>query len=127
MEPVSLNELVTWLGALANWIYGFSGPPLASAPIARLQALLADGTLTRFGPLFDAEKLGGAFTLAAMQVPAVSATTLGHDSRSSVFRMPPSSSGLCGGRGRSCGGGVGWTGGNSATAISDMRISPGAI
>ena len=38
--------------------------------IARIDALLADGTLTRFGPLFDAERLGGAFTLAAMQVPA---------------------------------------------------------
>ena len=38
--------------------------------IARVDALLADGTLTRFGPLFDAAKLGGAFTLAAMQVPA---------------------------------------------------------
>ena len=38
--------------------------------ISRVDALLADGTLTRFGPLFDAEKLGGAFTLAAMQVPA---------------------------------------------------------
>ena len=38
--------------------------------IARIDALLADGTLTRFGPLFDAEKLGGTFTLAAMQVPS---------------------------------------------------------
>jgi DNA-binding Lrp family transcriptional regulator len=38
--------------------------------IARIDALLADGTLTRFGPLFDVEKLGGAFTLAAMQVPS---------------------------------------------------------
>ena len=37
--------------------------------IARIDALLADGTLTRFGPLFDAQRLGGAFTLAAMQVP----------------------------------------------------------
>jgi len=37
--------------------------------IARIDRLLADGTLTRFGPLFDAEKLGGAFTLAAMAVP----------------------------------------------------------
>jgi DNA-binding Lrp family transcriptional regulator len=37
--------------------------------IDRIECLLADGTLTRFGPLFDAEKLGGAFTLAAMQVP----------------------------------------------------------
>jgi len=40
------------------------------ALIERIDALLADGTLTRFGPLFDAEKLGGAFTLAAMAVPA---------------------------------------------------------
>ena len=38
--------------------------------IARVDRLLADGTLTRFGPLFNAEKLGGALTLAAMQVPA---------------------------------------------------------
>lgn len=30
---------------------------------------LADGTLTRFGPMFDIEVLGGAFTLAAMAVP----------------------------------------------------------
>ena len=38
--------------------------------IARIDRLLADGTLTRFGPLFDAERMGGAFTLAAMSVPA---------------------------------------------------------
>ncbi|MBL8700226.1 MAG: AsnC family transcriptional regulator [Alphaproteobacteria bacterium] len=37
--------------------------------IARVQALLADGTLSRFGPMFDAERLGGAFCLCAMQVP----------------------------------------------------------
>ncbi len=35
----------------------------------RLQALLEDGTLTRFGPMFDIERLGGAFTLAALSVP----------------------------------------------------------
>lgn len=35
----------------------------------RLQALLDDGTLTRFGPMFDIERLGGAFTLAALAVP----------------------------------------------------------
>lgn len=35
----------------------------------RVQELLDDGTLTRFGPMFDIEQLGGAFTLAAMQVP----------------------------------------------------------
>ena len=36
----------------------------------RLQELLDDGTLTRFGPMYDIEQLGGAFTLAAMVVPA---------------------------------------------------------
>jgi siroheme decarboxylase len=40
-----------------------------AALIARLEALLADGTLTRFGPPFDAGALGGAFTLCAIRVP----------------------------------------------------------
>jgi DNA-binding Lrp family transcriptional regulator len=39
------------------------------ALIERIGALLGDGTLTRFGPLFDAERLGGAFTLCALSVP----------------------------------------------------------
>lgn len=37
--------------------------------LARLSALLADGTLTRFGPLFQIERAGGLFVLAAMAVP----------------------------------------------------------
>jgi len=37
--------------------------------IARLSRLLEARTLTRFGPLYDAVRLGGAFTLAAMAVP----------------------------------------------------------
>jgi siroheme decarboxylase len=37
--------------------------------IAALERMLAEGTLTRFGPMFDAERLGGAFTLCAMRVP----------------------------------------------------------
>lgn len=37
--------------------------------ISLIQGLLARGLLTRLGPLFDAERLGGCFTLAAMQVP----------------------------------------------------------
>jgi DNA-binding Lrp family transcriptional regulator len=37
--------------------------------IGRLQTLLDDRTLTRFGPLYDVARLGGAFTLAAMVVP----------------------------------------------------------
>jgi siroheme decarboxylase len=38
--------------------------------IARVGCLLDNGTLTRFGPLFDAGRLGGEFVLAAMEVPA---------------------------------------------------------
>jgi DNA-binding Lrp family transcriptional regulator len=37
--------------------------------IARVDRLLDDGMLTRFGPLFDVERMGGAFVLAAMAVP----------------------------------------------------------
>jgi DNA-binding Lrp family transcriptional regulator len=37
--------------------------------IARLQALLNNGTLTRFGPLYNAEQMGGALTLAAVKAP----------------------------------------------------------
>lgn len=36
--------------------------------IARLERLLADKTLTRFGPMYQAERLGGAFTLVAMSI-----------------------------------------------------------
>jgi DNA-binding Lrp family transcriptional regulator len=38
--------------------------------IARVDRLLDEGMLTRFGPLFQIERMGGAFTLAAMEVPA---------------------------------------------------------
>jgi siroheme decarboxylase len=37
--------------------------------IERLGRMLDDGVLTRFGPLFQIERVGGAFTLAAMSVP----------------------------------------------------------
>jgi DNA-binding Lrp family transcriptional regulator len=37
--------------------------------LSRLSRLLDDGTLTRFGPMYDAEKIGGAFSLAALRVP----------------------------------------------------------
>jgi len=37
--------------------------------IDRLRVMLDRGVLSRFGPLFDAEKIGGAVTLAAMAVP----------------------------------------------------------
>lgn len=38
--------------------------------LKRLGALLQQGVLTRFGPLYNADRLGGAFTLCAMSVPA---------------------------------------------------------
>jgi DNA-binding Lrp family transcriptional regulator len=61
-----------------------AGIPVAAQPFApiagelgipeaevcgRLQRLLEEGVLTRFGPMIDAAALGGAFTLAAMSVP----------------------------------------------------------
>ena len=60
------------------------GFPLCAAPYAqvahqlglsedellqRLQCLLDTKVLTRFGPMFQVERMGGAFVLAAMQVP----------------------------------------------------------
>jgi DNA-binding Lrp family transcriptional regulator len=39
------------------------------ALIARLRRLLDDGVLTRFGPLYQVERMGGAFVLAALAVP----------------------------------------------------------
>jgi DNA-binding Lrp family transcriptional regulator len=37
--------------------------------LARLQRLLDSKVLTRFGPMFQIERMGGAFVLAAMRVP----------------------------------------------------------
>lgn len=37
--------------------------------MGRLQRLLDDGVLTRFGPLYQIERAGGQFVLAAMRVP----------------------------------------------------------
>lgn len=37
--------------------------------IARIGELLKAGVLSRFGPMYHAEKMGGALCLAAMQVP----------------------------------------------------------
>jgi DNA-binding Lrp family transcriptional regulator len=69
--------------AIVNALQG--GFPLAERPfleaaarlgigeeelIARLARLREANVLTRFGPLFDAQKLGGALSLCAMSVPA---------------------------------------------------------
>lgn len=40
------------------------------ALITRIQALREIGAITRFGPFYDAEAMGGAFCLCAMEVPA---------------------------------------------------------
>ena len=40
-----------------------------SVLLSRLEKLLNDKTLSRFGPMYDAEKLGGAFSLVAIKVP----------------------------------------------------------
>ena len=38
--------------------------------IERIRRMLDEGVLTRFGPLYQAERLGGAYALAAMKLPA---------------------------------------------------------
>ncbi|WP_150046752.1 MULTISPECIES: Lrp/AsnC family transcriptional regulator [Methylomonas] len=37
--------------------------------LLRLQRMQADGVLSRFGPMYHAEQMGGALTLAALKVP----------------------------------------------------------
>ncbi len=69
--------------AIVNHLQG--GFPLVSEPfktaavqlgltaaelILRIEGMLASGILTRFGPLYQIERLGGRFILAAMAVPA---------------------------------------------------------
>jgi DNA-binding Lrp family transcriptional regulator len=63
-----------------QWGFPLSQRPFADAAglldlseaelIERVRALLASNILTRFGPMYDAERLGGAFSLCAMSVPA---------------------------------------------------------
>ena len=40
--------------------------------ITRLRCMLDDGLLTRFGPMYHAENMGGAVSLCAMKVPLAS-------------------------------------------------------
>lgn len=42
----------------------------AQALLERIQALLEAGAASRFGPMFNADQMGGAFCLCAMEVPA---------------------------------------------------------
>ena len=45
--------------------FGIEGPEV----LGRISRMLDDGVLSRFGPMYHAERLGGALTLAAMAVP----------------------------------------------------------
>ncbi|MDT3707118.1 MAG: AsnC family transcriptional regulator [Thiobacillus sp.] len=40
-----------------------------AAVIARIESLLARGLLSRFGPMYHAAQMGGALSLAAMEIP----------------------------------------------------------
>ena len=79
-EPIALDDVDR---RIVNALQG--GFPLVSRPyaavaetlgideddlIARLARLIETGALSRFAPMFDAEKIGGAVCLAAMDVPA---------------------------------------------------------
>lgn len=53
--------------------YASVGMPLGLSGdevIARLRSLLDRKVLTRFGPMYQIERIGGAFVLAALKVPA---------------------------------------------------------
>lgn len=41
-----------------------------SEVMTRIRFMLDDGLLTRFGPMFNIDKMGGTFSLCALQVPA---------------------------------------------------------
>ncbi|MEW6990008.1 Lrp/AsnC family transcriptional regulator [Colwelliaceae bacterium 6441] len=82
----SSNTIITELSALDKGLINLlqRGLPVCESPfeviaeelnsseqevMEHLDALLANKTLSRFGPMFDAACLGGAFTLAALSVP----------------------------------------------------------
>ena len=52
--------------------------------LARLERLLDEGLLSRFGPMYHAERLGGALTLAALRVPAAE-----FDAVAALVNAPP--------------------------------------
>ncbi|MDG4584953.1 MAG: Lrp/AsnC family transcriptional regulator [Candidatus Competibacter sp.] len=74
MDELKRRLIDEWQGGfpLCEWPFAVVAERLKSSENAVLQALrelLADGTLTRFGPLYQIERLGGAFSLAALQAP----------------------------------------------------------
>ena len=79
MTPASLDMLDRKILNALQDDFPISSRPYAEAAgqlgldeeqlIRRLKAMLESGVLSRFGPLFDAERLGGLVTLAAVSVP----------------------------------------------------------
>ena len=82
MQPPPAHELEAADRALIDALQG--GFPLCDEPYAavgaqlgmsaeevlqRLARLLEGGVLTRFGPLYQVEKIGGAYLLAALKAP----------------------------------------------------------
>lgn len=82
MKPPEQTEIDATDRALINALQG--GFPLCDEPyaavgaalglsgaavIARLRSLLDRKVLTRFGPMYQIERIGGAFVLAALKVP----------------------------------------------------------
>ena len=74
-----MDELDCWV---INWLQGCF--PVCERPfqeaaekldtteselITRIRCMLDDGLLTRFGPLYHVENMGGALSLCAMKVP----------------------------------------------------------
>ena len=72
VDRAIVNELQTGI-AVGERPYAEAAARLGlseSELLARLQTLLDTRVLSRFGPMYHAERLGGALTLAAMKVPA---------------------------------------------------------
>jgi len=70
LDRVLVNQLQKGLPVTRNpfdRIAADAGVPVAEV-LARIEGLKKDNVLTRFGPMFNAEKMGGALTLCAMQV-----------------------------------------------------------
>jgi DNA-binding Lrp family transcriptional regulator len=78
-EPIALDDLDRRIINQLQRGFPLCARPYAEAAeqlgcdeaelLARLQALLNSGLLSRFGPLYNAEKLGGALSLCAIAVP----------------------------------------------------------
>lgn len=78
-EPASLDATDALLIRRLHGDFPVSDTPFAEVAaelglsegevLTRLRRMLEDGVLSRFGPLFQIERAGGQFVLAAMQVP----------------------------------------------------------